>query len=62
MIIDQIIKDNIQTYNLDYILIDDFAIDFATEQNFKKAQESNNDLNNDELEEQFSSSIKNAEA
>jgi len=35
MIIDQIIKDNIQTYNLDYILIDDFAIDFATEQNFK---------------------------
>ena len=35
MKIDQICKENIQTYNLDYILIDDFAIDFATEQNLR---------------------------
>ena len=35
MIIDQITKDNIQTYNLDYILIDDFAIDFATARNLR---------------------------
>ena len=38
MKIDQISKENIKHYNLDYILIDDFAIDWATEENIVKTE------------------------
>ena len=37
MKIDQICIQNIQHYNLDYILLDNFATDWATEKNFKEA-------------------------
>ena len=38
MRIDQISKENIKHYNLDYILIDDFATDWATKENLEKTE------------------------
>ena len=39
MKIDQISKENIKHYNLDYILIDDFATEWATKENLQKVVE-----------------------